>query len=246
MLQRSRRATNPTKKKWISYITAVGNCHVAHIFGVDYFPEFISRLMLYIDEKYDPSDQTSRDGLDNLVARTLSTCSEKLTNSLFLVVEAHGWKDGTFNSEGSTFSAPVFKTVLTLLYYTQVWKIIRLKESRDITQISSRGIYHDDDNLALSFVPTILHGLVTQTLSNMVLASPDSPKTSSFTGACLLADISGFTKMSAMFCEKGLSGLDDLHKTTSGFLGQYVQVVYAHGGDGKRIINILLSVFLFN
>lgn len=57
------------------------------------------------------------------------------------------------------------------------------------------------------------------------------PRCMSFAGACMLADISGFTKMSAKFCERGLEGLDDLHHATSGFLDRYVQIVYSRGGD---------------
>lgn len=56
-------------------------------------------------------------------------------------------------------------------------------------------------------------------------------KSLQFQGACLLADISGFTKLSAKFCEKGLGGLDDLHDAANVFLGKYVQIVYAYGGD---------------
>lgn len=52
-----------------------------------------------------------------------------------------------------------------------------------------------------------------------------------FHGACVLADISGFTKLSASLCDAGLSGLDDLHNAASGFLGKYVQIVYSHNGD---------------
>ena len=52
-----------------------------------------------------------------------------------------------------------------------------------------------------------------------------------FKGACVLADISGFTKLSASLCEAGLSGLDDLHNAASGFLGKYVQIVYSNKGD---------------
>ena len=58
----------------------------------------------------------------------------------------------------------------------------------------------------------------------------------SFYGACILADISGFTKLSSKLCDRGLDGLDDLHNAASGFLGKYVQIVYSYRGDGKCII----------
>lgn len=50
--------------------------------------------------------------------------------------------------------------------------------------------------------------------------------------ACILADISGFTKLSCSFCNNGSVGLDMLHATVNGFLSKFVQIVYSYGGDG--------------
>jgi hypothetical protein len=55
----------------------------------------------------------------------------------------------------------------------------------------------------------------------------------SFTGACMLADISGFSKFSGAMCSKGVSGLDELREATNGFLGHIVKIVYEYHGDGK-------------
>ena len=54
-----------------------------------------------------------------------------------------------------------------------------------------------------------------------------------FWGACVLADISGFSKLSGALCSQGVGGLDELRATTSGFLGDLVATVYKYGGDGK-------------
>lgn len=54
-----------------------------------------------------------------------------------------------------------------------------------------------------------------------------------FTGACMLADISGFSKFSGAMCLKGVSGLDELREATNGFLGHIVKIVYEFHGDGK-------------
>lgn len=54
-----------------------------------------------------------------------------------------------------------------------------------------------------------------------------------FTGACMLADISGFSKFSGAMCSKGVSGLDELREATNGFLGHIVKTVYEFNGDGK-------------
>lgn len=239
MLQCSNRISNPLRRKWISSLSFVSDSNIAKIFGVEYYPECISKIMNFIDNEYDAGDQASKDNFDSLIRKSILICSNGGNGNSFInVLEAHGWLNDSFCTECGNFSPTVFKTVLKLLYYSQIWKVIRLKERRDSNLLSSRGIYHDDDNLALAFVPTILHGLVTQNIPKLrrcpsgVEAICIPSATTTFSGACVLADISGFTKMSAKFCEQGLSGLDDLHRSTSGFLGQYVQIVYAHGGDG--------------
>ena len=86
-----------------------------------------------------------------------------------------------------------------------------------------------------SFCPdTLLH-----ILRNRTDALPASPPTGggnnsfSFHGACMLADISGFTKFSSSMCRKGVRGLDNLREVTNGFLGYFVRIVYEHRGDGK-------------
>jgi len=53
-----------------------------------------------------------------------------------------------------------------------------------------------------------------------------------FRGACMLVDISGFSKFSAAMCSNGVSGLDDLREVTNGFLGHFVKIVYQYDGDG--------------
>lgn len=106
---------------------------------------------------------------------------------------------------------------------------------------AKRSIHvEDDDNLALAFIPSIVHSLVTtQNFPDLKKspivdeASSICPSMTNFIGACLLADMSGLTQLSAKFCEQGLRERDDLLRDTSGFLGQYIRVVYAHGGDGK-------------
>eukprot|EP01031_Cornospumella_fuschlensis_P038403 gene38403-46672_t len=52
-----------------------------------------------------------------------------------------------------------------------------------------------------------------------------------FTGVCLLADISGFSKYSGEMCSKGVSGLDELRSVTNGLLDNFVETVYKFGGD---------------
>ncbi len=64
-------------------------------------------------------------------------------------------------------------------------------------------------------------------------SDPSKVNSFSFNGACMLVDISGFSKFSAAMCSNGVSGLDDLREVTNGFLGHFVKIVYQYDGDGK-------------
>jgi hypothetical protein len=81
-----------------------------------------------------------------------------------------------------------------------------------------------------SFCPNLL-------LSHLSTRPPEDimqVSCTSFEGACMLADISGFSKFSGAMCSLGLAGLDDLHTATNEFLGHFVDIVYQYRGDGKR------------
>eukprot|EP01034_Spumella_vulgaris_P023172 gene23172-29366_t len=53
----------------------------------------------------------------------------------------------------------------------------------------------------------------------------------SFIGACMLVDISGFSKFSGAMCSQGVTGLDELRSATNTFLGHFVRTVYEYDGD---------------
>ncbi len=74
--------------------------------------------------------------------------------------------------------------------------------------------------------------MLIQAMELDVLAS-SQPACIYFYGACVLADMSGFSKFSGEMCSKGVEGLDELRATTSGFLGDLVDTVYKYKGDGK-------------
>lgn len=78
------------------------------------------------------------------------------------------------------------------------------------------------------------HGVVA---TNRHLSVPPMHKVRSFSfrGACVLADISGFSKFSGRMCLQGVSGLDELREATNGFLGHFVKLVYEFGGDGEWV-----------
>jgi class 3 adenylate cyclase len=82
----------------------------------------------------------------------------------------------------------------------------------------------------LPFCPDVL---VTYLKRQPINNFSSGPRRLTFRGACMLADISGFSKFSGAMCSKGVSGLDDLREATNGFLGYFVKQVYEYEGDGK-------------
>eukprot|EP00596_Hydrurales_sp_CCMP1899_P000490 CAMPEP_0119052624 /NCGR_PEP_ID=MMETSP1177-20130426/73860_1 /TAXON_ID=2985 /ORGANISM="Ochromonas sp, Strain CCMP1899" /LENGTH=531 /DNA_ID=CAMNT_0007032261 /DNA_START=284 /DNA_END=1876 /DNA_ORIENTATION=+ len=93
-------------------------------------------------------------------------------------------------------------------------------------------VHHDPKSFDMtlkaisSFVPTFL---LTKLVSEEGTAM--RPHSQTIRGACLLADISGFTRLSGEFCAKGKDGLDDLQSATSGYMGSLVNTISNYGGD---------------
>ena len=99
----------------------------------------------------------------------------------------------------------------------------------------SSGEYHMPSDLVVqydtvikSFCPNILHS----TLAN---SRELTCRSFEFKGACMLADISGFTRLSRLLEEKGGQGLDDLRRYTTRFLSKFIYIVYSFGGDGNVV-----------
>lgn len=80
-----------------------------------------------------------------------------------------------------------------------------------------------------SFCPLTIIALYGPNISNVHM----DQRTFIIHGCCMLADISGFTRMSSRLCDRGMEGLDILRTTTSEFLGTLVDTIYAFGGDGN-------------
>jgi hypothetical protein len=98
------------------------------------------------------------------------------------------------------------------------------------------------DNAIKSFCPNIL--------LNDIHSNGVEVRSSYFTGVCMLADISGFTKLSNELGKDGSNGLDKLRKATSGFLSKFIYLVYSYGGDGMLslssplLLTLVLALFL--
>jgi hypothetical protein len=82
-----------------------------------------------------------------------------------------------------------------------------------------------DMNLLASFCPTLL-------LTNILKGDQIHLERKFLSGACLIADISGFVKLCGYLCKCGVEGFDDLQLCTSSFIGDLVKIVYSYGGDG--------------
>lgn len=94
-----------------------------------------------------------------------------------------------------------------------------------------------------SFVPNTLANVLIQNLASQDFAA-QKPFSSSFTGICLVADISNFTHLSGVFCARGKDGLDDLQRSTSGYMGSLVDTIYSFGGDVVKFAgDALICVF---
>jgi hypothetical protein len=161
-------------------------------------------------------------------------CSEIVNFShdleLQRVMKSHGWTGSRFRSiNGAFLDAHSLLQGLSNLY-------LKNKMSNYTAHISNIfGTSHNNEKSAdqiFSYCPDLL---LTSLKDKSPLTSPasDGVLSFSFRGACMLADISGFSKFSGAMCSKGVSGLDDLREATNGFLGELVKTVYEYQGDGQ-------------
>lgn len=86
----------------------------------------------------------------------------------------------------------------------------------------------------------------TNELVQLLPPLPLFPSIFSFECACMIVDISGFTRLSGQFCAMGKAGIDKLQQATNGYLGDLVDIIYQYGGDiikfaGDAIICIFVS-----
>lgn len=193
-------------------------------------------------------------------------CHELMKGSrdpeLHRILKSHGWTGTRFKN--STISPLDMHSVLQdfsnlyLRYKVSVY-------TTHITSLYEAGNAKATDQI-FSFVPDSLLTYLGQQEISLVNSTPktisprvpsnssiEPPASSSqsdvrcatFTGACMLADISGFSKFSGAMCSKGVSGLDDLREATNGFLGHIVKIVYEFHGDGKFTNYISTSPFHF-
>jgi class 3 adenylate cyclase len=83
-----------------------------------------------------------------------------------------------------------------------------------------------DENILKSYCPDIVLSKLYRRKDTIIEVEAKAAR-----GACLLADISGFTKLSGHLCSTGVRGLDDLRQVTSTFLSRFISLIYSFGGD---------------
>ena len=119
----------------------------------------------------------------------------------------------------------------------------KLTMKRTTKQSTLRASQVGVRNTIKSFAPDLL---MIYTLEEMFHTQKTlTPYSTFFDGVCMLADISGFTRLSGKFCERGKDGIDQLQQVVNGYLGQLVKIVYAYGGDVMKFAgDALVCVFL--
>lgn len=174
----------------------------------------VQLLLNYLNEN--PSTSSDIELLrkfESLTREFLVRFSVQAQSRLSFLLRENGWEGSKYNN--SMDSSTLYASLLSLYsnYNIEISKY----------NISNKG------NLIKSFCPTLL-------LEDLMDISSKKESLSAwkhdFDGVCMLADISGFTKLAAAYSAEGAAGLDKLHETTTFFLGQFVEQVYSYEGDG--------------
>ena len=192
----------------------------------EFYPELLAIIanMLQFNEAILTESDDAFSTFSTLVNRSLFHIAKHST--LQLVLEEIGWYMPEVTSVELLMG---LSGTLAQLYLMQITKCIPcgICGPSDIV-IEQHPDLFNDQVATYSYLPNIL-------LKSLLQDSRSSSNSTSlkFEGACMLADISGFTKLSGACCEEGTSGLDRLHDACSGYLGKFVQTVYTYQGDGK-------------
>jgi hypothetical protein len=192
----------------------------------------INYLTLYLEDQSFESRRLKK--FEELTAELLENNHDP---ELHRITKAHGWN-------GCRFRATIEKSldVHSCLQALSNWYLRHNKFQNYASQISNLiGLGEEGADQILSFCPDNLLNFLRD--NPRILQNKDAP-CFTFNGACMLADISGFSKFSAAMCSKGVLGLDELREATSVFLGHIVKVVYEFDGDGKLLLVYVKYIFL--
>lgn len=84
---------------------------------------------------------------------------------------------------------------------------------------------------SMASINTSINASSSTSMKSTIKVKTLQPMSLSFKGVCLIADISGFTKLSSKLCAAGKDGVDELQKATNGFMSKLVDAIYEYDGD---------------
>lgn len=148
--------------------------------------------------------------------------------SLKRIFRSYGWTGRRFQMVEKMFEREKLLQAVSNLYLKYEYQ-----NSTFVNNLLEGGGFNHIEKLA-AFAPDVVVECIKSRPNLFIEASLEPPRFP-ISGACMLIDISGFSKFSASMCLRGAEGLDELRKTTSGMLGKIVKAVYEHEGDGKVI-----------
>ncbi|RYH30580.1 hypothetical protein EON65_04680 [archaeon] len=154
------------------------------------------------------SEEVLKDIADQAVHMLQTTPDKKI----YELLKSFGWKDG------AGFSSTLDIEGL----------LIAIRRSQ-INASFLRASMVINANVSHCFVPEVLIKHLSSKIQNQDIEI--TPHAEFFFAACLLVDISGFTKLSGYYCAQGSDGIDELQKRINGYLGELAAVIYSLGGD---------------
>jgi class 3 adenylate cyclase len=184
--------------------------------------------------------KNDREYLRKFETLTTDTLHDDRDVDLHRTVKSHGWS-GSHYRQGDTNSLDAQSLLQALSNIYLRHKMTSY--TAHITNLFGLGDEKGADQI-LSFCPNLLLTCLREGGTFPPL-NRDDVSSCTFTGACMLADISGFSKFSAAMCQRGVEGLDELREATNGFLGHIVKLVYHYKGDVIAFAgDALICVFL--
>lgn len=171
---------------------------------------------------------TEKEYLEKFEALIKDIQKENSDQDLKGILESHGLSESRYrNSQEVGLEVDSLQQALSNLYLR---KKVR-KNTAEISDLFGKGEEKKAVEI-ISFCPELLVNCI-KNIGPPTQGESGEVKSYSFTGACMLADISGFSKFSASMCSKGVEGLDELRAATDVFLGHIVKTVYRFDGDGE-------------
>ena len=187
-------------------------------------------LLLFLDTHKNSLSESVL--IERLNCMTSNILADSFDSALHILINKNGWDENSRSFKIDELDIETLSSSLKLFI-----------ERRENKASTIRASQVDVKNRIKSFAPDLLMTYILErnVRSEKIKLEPFSVF---FDGVCLLADISGFTRLSGKFCEGGKNGIDQLQQVVNGYLGQLVKIVYAYGGDVMKFAgDALVCVF---